>query len=145
MLRRITLAAAAAALFVGSAAAQLVPGGEGAPPPPGPGNTQRDLDKQYSDLLAGRWVINYNVMGMQYTNDIVYRPDGSLVGTQIVRQYGEMRYTIKGTWKVSGIDDKSFNLTVMLVGSGTSTDTLQVVDRNTLFSQNTQENAYRTE
>lgn len=142
MVRNFTLAALTAALLVGGAYAQMVPGGEGPPPPPG--TVQRDLDKQFSQFLAGRWVVNFNAMGMQYTNDVVYRPDGSLVGTQIVRQYTEMRYPLKGTWKVTGIDEKSFNLVLMIVGSGTQTDTVTVIDQNTMFSENLQENVYRS-
>lgn len=145
--RFVTIAALATALLAGSAAAQLVPGGDGGaqPPAPPPGGVQRDLDKQYTQFLTGRWVVNYNAMGMQYTNDVVYRPDGTLVGTQIVRQYTEMRYPIKGTWKVTGVDEKSFQLHLMIVGSGTQTDSVSVIDQNTIFSENLQENVHRTQ
>lgn len=141
---RLLAGLAVACLTLGAAMAQSLPLGGGTPPAAAPGSIQRDLDKRFTTFMTGRWVVNYNAVGMQYTNDVVYRADGSLVGTQIVRQYTEMRYPIKGTWKVSGIDDSSFNLQLMIVGSGTSNDTINVIDDNTIFSQNLQENVVRT-
>lgn len=121
------------------------PGTNPAPPPPPPGNTQLDLDNKYKQYMAGEWVLSYTAMGMSHVVTILYRPDGSLIGTDVVTQYGTLTYPVKGTWRVTGIDDQRFMLNLTVVGSntGTSTDELRVIDQNTLFSNGAQEYVYR--
>ncbi len=114
-----------------------------ATPAPPPGAIQRELDKKHLDYFTGRWVVTYTAMGMQHTVDVLYRPDGTFVGTDTVRQYTEMQYPLKGTWTLTGLDDTSFTLTIMVVGQGSSSDTLTVIDKDTLFSKGTQENVVR--
>lgn len=152
MIGRTITGAALAVLLVSAASGQIVPGGRPQPapgvpaPPPGPPSTvQKDLDTKFRALMVGRWTISFVQMNMQYTNDIVYRGDGTFSGTQTVRQYGEMQYPLQGTWSVQGIDDKTFTLQLFVSsGSGGSgTDSLTVIDQNTLYAASVQQNAYR--
>ncbi len=146
------IGAALAAFLTASAAAQIVPGVQPPPapaapaapppPPPPPASAQQTLDAKFKALMVGRWTITFMQQNMQYTNDIAYRADGTLSGTQTVRQYGEMQYPLQGTWSVRGIDDKTFMLTLSLSG-GDGSETLTVIDQNTLLAASVQEKAYR--
>ncbi len=139
----------ATAVFVaalhGAALAQLVPGGDPGPQPAPPpaGESQAELDQRFTAYQTGRWKITYAVQGMQITNDFTYRADGSFAGTQTVQQYGTpVTTSIRGTWQVTGIDDKSFTL-ALYSPSGNGQERLMVIDQNTALATSLQQRTYR--
>ena len=152
MFGKTMIGAALGVLLANAATAQIIPAPQPQPAPaapaapPGPPVTaQQKLDTAYRALMVGHWTLSFVQMNMQYTNDIVYRDDGTFAGAQTVRQYGEMQYPLKGTWSVQGIDDKSFTLQLFLSSGdgGSGAETLTVIDQNTLFAASVQANAYR--
>ncbi|NWH08053.1 MAG: hypothetical protein HXY22_05300 [Alphaproteobacteria bacterium] len=118
------------------------------PQPTGPRMPQQVLlDRKFKEFMVGEWTNDSNHLGMQIQTTVLYRADGSLVGTQTVTQYGTMQYPLKGTWSVTGIDENRFVLSLIVSGAsgGSSSTSLVVVDRNTLLNEQTQETSFRTQ
>lgn len=169
-MRQTMKAAAIVAMLglAGSAAAQLVPVTPGAPPaggglPPGgiappagggivpgtpgggAGSQQQALDKAFKDYFVGHWTVTFtNPMQWRVTSDVYYRADGSLAGVQTTVGQMTQQTPLKGTWSLIALDQSNFALTLNIVGNtGPSTDTITMIDQNTVFSQTLQTNVTR--
>lgn len=123
-------------------------------PPPAP-NLQEQLDKEFAAFMVGTWYME----GPQSVGDayyyvvveLTYRSDGSYAGYQAIQmplQGGGSAppYVIsrRGNFKVNGIDDTSFVLTLIEQGQQPTMTNLEVIDRNTIRNGNLDLLVYRT-
>ncbi len=164
-LSRFAAASAAIVLLSAAAAAQgtlpgTLPGGlpgggptpqpepQPAPPqpaPPQPGTEQKRLDAAAMAYFVGEWSISYVAQGIKIDVTAIYRADGTFIGYQdsSYQGYPPVRSEVKGTFTLSALDETRFNLTLIAPGSPPSMATLRIVDRDTLFNEVLQVNAYR--
>lgn len=163
MLSKVAIGAALAVFLAASAAAQIVPGAEPAPGPAAPalgggiksgipqdGGVQPEsqLDTEFKAFLVGRWRAPLPApQGWTSFSDVTYAPDGTFTGSVInASPYGTSQTPVRGTWTLMAIDQSNFNLTLSFKTpvSPDGSDTLTMIDQNTLYSAGLKENVTRS-